>query len=136
MLIEMSVANFRSFRETQTFTLVKGKGDEMVATNTFNAAAANNIALLRSAAIYGPNASGKSNLLLALQTMKQVVVESAINLHRGDKLPVAPFRLSPDTRQHPSEFEATFLVNGVRYQYGFAATAERIHEEWLLAYPK
>ena len=69
MLIEMSVANFRSFRETQTFTLVKGKGDEMVATNTFNAAAANNIALLRSAAIYGPNASGKSNLLLALQTM-------------------------------------------------------------------
>lgn len=136
MLIEMSVANFRSFRETQTFTLVKGKGDEMVATNTFNAAAANNIALLRSAAIYGPNASGKSNLLLALQTMKQVVVESAINLHRGDKLPVTPFRLSPDTRQHPSEFEATFLVNGVRYQYGFAATAERIHEEWLLAYPK
>jgi AAA15 family ATPase/GTPase len=136
MLVEMSVANFRSFRETQTFSLAKGKGDEMVATNTFNAAAANSIALLRSAAIYGPNASGKSNLLLALQTMKQVVVESAINLQRGDKLPVTPFRLNPQTRQQPSEFEVTFLVEGVRYQYGFAATAERIHEEWLLAYPK
>lgn len=136
MLVEMSVANFRSFREAQTFSLAKGKGDEMVATNTFNAAAANSIALLRSAAIYGPNASGKSNLLLALQTMKQVVVESAINLQRGDKLPVTPFRLNPQTRQQPSEFEVTFLVEGVRYQYGFAATAERIHEEWLLAYPK
>lgn len=136
MLIEMSVANFRSFRETQTFTLAKGKGDEMAASNTFNVTAASNIALLRSAAIYGPNASGKSNLLLALQTMRRVVLESAINLQRGDKLPVTPFRLSPETRQRPSEFEAAFLMDGVRYQYGFAATAERIHEEWLLAYPK
>lgn len=136
MLIEMSVANFRSFREAQTFTLAKGKGDEMMATNTFSAIAANNIKLLRSAAIYGPNASGKSNLLLALQTMKRVVLESAINLQRGDKLPVTPFRLNPDTRQLPSEFEVTFLVEGVRYQYGFAASVERIHEEWLLAYPK
>ena len=137
MLIEMSVTNFRSFRETQTFTLVKGGGDEMVATHTFNVVAANNnIVLLRSTAIYGPNASGKSNLLLALQTMRQIVLESALNLQRGDKLPVTPFRLSPDTRQHPSKFEVTFLVGSVRYQYGFAATAERIHEEWLRAYPK
>lgn len=136
MLIELSVANFRSFREMQTFTLAKGKGDERAASNTFIATAASNIALLRSAAIYGPNASGKSNLLLALQTMRRVVLESAINLQRGDKLPVTPFRLNPETRQQPSEFEVTFLVEGVRYQYGFAATAERIHEEWLLAYPK
>ncbi|SDY09989.1 AAA family ATPase [Nitrosomonas halophila] len=136
MLIELSVANFRSFREMQTFTLAKGKGDERAASNTFIATAASNIALLRSAAIYGPNASGKSNLLLALQTMRRVVLESAINLQRGDKLPVTPFRLNPETRQQPSEFEVTFLVDGVRYQYGFAATAERIHEEWLLAYPK
>jgi uncharacterized protein len=136
MLVEMTVANFRSFREEQTFTLAKGKGDEMLATNTFDAAAANNISLLRSAAIYGPNASGKSNLLLALQAMKQIVLESAISLQRGDKLPVTPFRLNPQSRQQPSEFEVTFLVDGVRYQYGFAATAERIHEEWLLAYPK
>lgn len=136
MLIEMSVANFRSFREVQTFSLVKGKGDELLSTNTFAATAVNNIELLRSAAIYGPNASGKSNLLLALGTMKRVVLESAANLQRGDKLPVIPFRLSAETRQQPSEFEVTFVVGSVRYQYGFAASAERIHEEWLLAYPK
>ncbi|MCA1779719.1 MAG: ATP-binding protein [Xanthomonadaceae bacterium] len=136
MLIEMSVTNFRSFRETQTFSLVKGGGDERVETNSFAVDAPNNIRLLRSAAIYGPNASGKSNLLLALQAMRRMVLESAINLQRGDPLPVIPFRLSPVTRKLPSEFEITFLVEGVRYQYGFAATAERIHEEWLLAYPK
>lgn len=132
----MSVKNFRSFRDTQTFSLVKSRGNERLETNTFEAGGINHIQLLRSAAIYGPNASGKSNLLLALQTMERIVLESAISLQRGDKLPVTPFRLSPETRDQPSEFEVIFLVNGVRYQYGFAATANRIHEEWLLAYPK
>lgn len=136
MLIEMSVANFRSLREPQSFSLVKGKGDELLETNTFKATAANGFELLRSAALYGPNASGKSNFLLALQTMKRMVLESAISLQRGDKLPVTPFRLNPNTRLLPSEFEVTFIVDSVRYQYGFSTTPERIHEEWLLAYPK
>lgn len=136
MLIELSVANFRSFRETQTFSLVKGRGEEMAETNTFEAGAVNPFRLLRSAAVYGPNASGKSNLLLALSTMERIVLQSATSMQRGDKLPVTPFRLSPETRNQPSEFEVMFLVDGVRYQYGFAATADRVHEEWLLAYPK
>lgn len=136
MLIEMNVANFRSLHDTQTFSLVKGKGNELAASNSFKVASVNELELLRSAAIYGPNASGKSNFLRALQTMKRVVLESATNQQRGDRLPVTPFRLSPDTRQEPSEFEVTFLVDGVRYQYGFSATTEQIHEEWLLAYPK
>lgn len=136
MLIEMSVTNFRSLRETQSFSLVKGKGDELTASNTFEVSAANEFQLLRSAAIYGPNAGGKSNFLRALRTMKRVVLESAAGLQRGDLLPVTPFRLSSETRQAPSEFQVTFIVDGVRYQYGFSATSERIHEEWLLAYPK
>lgn len=136
MLIEMSVANFRSLHGAQTFSLVKGKGDELAVSNSFKVASVNELELLRSAAIYGPNASGKSNFLRALQTMKRVVLESATNQQRGDRLPVTPFRLSPETRQAPSEFEVTFVVEGVRYQYGFSATPEQIHEEWLLAYPK
>jgi hypothetical protein len=136
MLIEMSVANFRSFNGAQTFSLVKGKGNELAVSNAFAVESINGLELLRSAAIYGPNASGKSNFLLALQTMKRVVLESANNKQRGDRLPVSPFRLSAETRQAPSEFEVTFVVDGVRYQYGFSATTEQIHEEWLLAYPK
>lgn len=136
MLIEFSVANFRSLCERQTFSLSKAKGDELAASNTFKVQAANEYELLRSAAIYGPNAGGKSNFLLALDTMKRIVLESATTQQRGDKLPVTPFRLSSTTRNSPSEFEVMFTVDQVRYQYGFAVTAERIHEEWLLAYPK
>lgn len=136
MLIEFSVANFRSLRDRQIFSLAKAKGEELAEANTFRIIAVNEFDLLRSAAIYGPNASGKSNFLRALQTMKLVVLESATNLQRGDKLPVTPFRLDQTTLNQPSEFEVTFIVNQVRYQYGFTATQERIHDEWLLAYPK
>ncbi len=136
MLIEFSVTNYRSFRDRQEFSLVKAKGDELLNTNTIQVDEPSKISLLRSAVIYGPNAGGKSNFLLALQVMKKIVLESATALQHGDNLPVVPFRLDPAARKSPSEFEVTFLVDGVRYQYGFAATDKRIHEEWLLAYPR
>lgn len=136
MLIEMNVTNFRSINSTQTFSLVKGKGDELSISNTFKTEGPNEFELLRSAAIYGPNASGKSNFLRALQAMKRIVLESAVNHQRGDSLPVTPFRLSPESILAPTEFEVTFLANGIRYQYGFSTTTEQIQEEWLIAYPK
>lgn len=136
MLIEFSVANFRSLRGRQTLSLMKAVGGELVDTNTFKALASNEFDLLRSAAIYGPNAGGKSNFLRALGTMKTIVLGSAATLKPGDELPVTPFRLSRATRDAPSEFEATFIVNQVRYQYGFSASRDRIHGEWLLAFPR
>jgi len=134
MLIEFSVANFRSLHERQTFSLAKAAGKELVDTNTFETEAFNSFELLRSAVVYGANASGKSNFIRALHTMKEIVVGSATG-QRGDRLPVVPFRLSKASAHEPSEFEATFIIDNVRYQYGFSATTERIHEEWLLAYP-
>ena len=136
MLIEFSVANFRSIKERQTFSLMKGKGDELSDTNTFQTTSVDNIQLLKSAVIYGANASGKSNLLLALYQMRKIISISANNLQRGDKLGVVPFLLSEDTDQSPSEFEVIFIADKVRYQYGFTSTNERIHEEWLIAFPK
>ncbi len=135
MLIEFSVANFRSLRDRQTFSLVKAKGDELVETNTFTKKAFNEFNLLRSSAIYGPNAGGKSNLLLAMRAMQEIVLDSATQLKRGDEISVEPFRLSPKTASSPSEFEVVFISDEVRYQYGFSATEERVVEEWLLAYP-
>lgn len=132
MLIEFSVANFRSIKERQTLNLVKSSGDEL-ANNTF--AANSGLELLRSAAIYGPNASGKSNILLAMQALRNTVIYSASQQH-GEPLSITPFRLNTQTQQAPSEFEVSFIAQGVRYQYGFTATAERVYEEWLFAYPK
>lgn len=134
MLVEFSISNWRSVKETQTLNLILAKGDELVDSNSFQPAAPATSSLLRSAAIYGANAAGKSNLLRALRTMKEMVVDSAKG-QRGDPIDVVPFRLDSETEKAPSEFEVTFIADGVRYQYGFSATSERIQEEWLFAYP-
>ncbi|MCY4226923.1 MAG: ATP-binding protein [Gammaproteobacteria bacterium] len=136
MLIQFSVKNFLSFRDSQALSLVRAKGDELAASNTFQVDVLGKASLLRSAVIYGPNASGKSNFLSALQTMRQIVMESAAELQPGEKLPVAPFRLSQAARNEPSEFEAIFITDNIRYQYGFAVTEDRVIEEWLMAFPK
>ncbi|MGL4448683.1 MAG: AAA family ATPase, partial [Shewanella sp.] len=89
--------------------------------------------LLRSAAIYGPNAGGKSNLIKAMATMQRMVVNVS---QLQDLLPVTPFKFNEQSAQTPTEFEVTIIVDGVRYQYGFSATAQAVQEEWLFAFPK
>lgn len=136
MLIEFTVTNYRSILSSQTLSLVSGKGDELIDDNTFSLGAPNNMRLLHSAAIYGPNAGGKSNLLRALFTMKKMVIASAISQQRGDVLPMDSFKLDKESVKLPSEFEIIFVTKGTRYQYGFSATQKRINHEWLIAYPK
>jgi len=134
MLIEFSVTNWRSIKECQTFSMVHDSGNELEDTNCFTPTAPATTGLLHSAAIYGANASGKSNLVRAIKVMKTIVIGSAKE-QRGDAIPVVPFMLDSQTEKLPSEFEVIFVADGVRYQYGFSATVERIHEEWLFAYP-
>lgn len=135
MLIEFIVSNFRSIKAEQRFSLAKAKFKELGETNAFTVEAANRFELLRSSAIYGANASGKSNILKAISAMKRIVTQSASGLQRGDAIPVVPFLLSEESALAPTEFEVTFLVDGVRYQYGFSATTSQIYDEWLFAYP-
>jgi len=134
MLIEFSVGNWRSVKDQQTLSLVLAKGNELADVNSFVPAAPATTSLLRTAAIYGPNAAGKSNLLRAIRTMKKFVVESARDQY-GDSIPVVPFLLDSVKKNEPTEFEVIFVAEGIRYQYGFSATTERVHEEWLFAYP-
>jgi uncharacterized protein len=136
MLIEFAVANFRSIRDEQRLSLVAGAGAEHGDTNTLTpdvAPGTKPLRLLRSAAIYGANAAGKSNLLKAMETMRRIVLTSHQEL---DALPVVPFRFDTATQSAPTLFEVVILIGGVRYQYGFRATAERVQDEWLFAFPK
>lgn len=135
MLIEMFVENFRSIKERQSFSLTKEAGGELEG-NAFQLDTPNNVALLRSAAIYGANAAGKSNFIRAIGTMKTIVRDSAKESQRGDKLPVTPFRLSRESLEAPTEFEILFVAEGVKYQYGFSLTNNQIMDEWLFAFPK
>lgn len=134
MLIEFRVKNFRSVRDEQVLSLVASKDKSLLDTNTQATGISAAPALLRSAVIYGANASGKSNLIKALQYMRGVVTESATVIQPGQLYGVQPFRLDTDSAAQPTEFEATFLLDNVRYQYGFTMNAKRILSEYLLVY--
>ncbi len=134
MLIEFRATNFRSIKETQTLSLVAGAAKEFVRENTFESRLPGFPRLLRSAVVYGANAAGKTNLLRALQFMQGMVLNSAA-FQEGVRIPHTPFKLSKATGGQPSEFELVFADEGVRYEYGFAVDAERLHREWLIAYP-
>ena len=134
MLVEFRIKNFHSLRDEQVFSLVASKDKTLQDTNTLTTGISAAPLLLRSAAVYGANASGKSNLIKALQYMRGVVAESATVIQPGQSFAVQPFRLDAQSANQPSEFEITFLLDGVRYQYGFAMTAQRIVSEHLLVY--
>ncbi len=138
MLIEFSVANFRSIRERQTLSLVasnrvKGLPDNLLKPDL---PGLSNTKLLKSAAIYGPNASGKSSLFQAGRFMQSFVCGSAVDRKPGEQTGVVPFRLDAHSASEPTEFEVLFVHEGSRYQYGFTLNKERVLEEWLMAYPR
>lgn len=134
MLIEFSVKNYRSIKNLATFSMVAGKGAELLENNTFTVSIPNADRLARTSVIYGANASGKSNLIKAMQSMHALVVNSA-QTKIGKELSVEPFKLSSESQKEPTFFEIMFVSEGVQYQYGFTATTKRIEEEWLFAFP-
>ena len=136
MLIEFKVTNFRSIKETQTLSMVADAALKELESNTLDSGISNFPKLLRSVVIYGPNASGKSNLIAALAFMEQMVRESAQEAQVGESIEVMPFRLDAQSSGEDSEFEIHFIAEEVRYQYGFRLNVERITSEWLIAYPK
>jgi len=132
MLIEFSVSNYRSIRGKVTLSLV-ASSDARHPDNTFPADGPGKLRLVKTAAIYGANASGKSNVVEALRFMARFVATSARESQRGDRIPAVPFKLDPATEREPSEFEVIFAYEGERFVYGFSADAVRVHEEWLTA---
>jgi AAA15 family ATPase/GTPase len=135
MLIEFSVSNFRSFRERQTLSMVAAsrmrKGNKVFKPELTGEKFPD---LLKVAVIYGPNASGKSNLLKALDIIQQM---ASRNPNQADMaLPVAPFRFDAVLANQPSVFEVHFIHAGLRYQFDLSMTTERIVQERLVVFPK
>ncbi len=134
MLIEFNVTNYRSIRENQKLSMVAAKDATHQDVNCMSSGIDAIPQIVRTAVLYGPNASGKSNLISALAFMRSMVETSAVGIREGQALNVSPFRFDSETTNQPSEFEVTFIDNGVRYQYGFALNATRVIKEWLLVY--
>ena len=138
MLIEFSVGNYRSFKKQVTFSMVAAnlvaQDKKLDENNVF--APTKELKLLKSAAIYGANASGKSNLAKALAFMKWFMVNSSKETQSTDDINVEPFKLSTETEEKPSFFELVFLMDGRKYRYGFEANREKVISEWLFYVPK
>ena len=135
MLVEFRVKNFKSIRDEQVLSMVASTDTALEDTHVFKPDGAS-FKLLKSAAIYGPNAGGKSNLLKALDFMRWTVFIRQTPGHpfSDEYEKQSFFKLDMTSRNNPSEFEVTYIDKGVRYQYGFALLGERVVEEWLLVY--
>ena len=138
MLVEFSVANFRSIKDRQTLSLVASGNQEEADVQLFSfpGSTKSGLKLLPSAALYGPNGAGKSNFLLALRAMRKFVVDAARQRSAENPLPAQPFKLDSSMCNAPTEFEVIFFIHGTRYEYAFSSTEERIVKEELSAYPQ
>ena len=89
---------------------------------------------LKSAVIYGANASGKSNVLNAFWFMVNYVLTSH-NQQVHKTIEGTPFKFDRETPARPSNFEVIFTANGILYAYGFSVTEKSVAEEYLYYYP-
>ena len=127
MLLEFTVGNFLSFRDKKTLNLNAAAVKEHIDTNLIHKGKLN---LLKGAVIYGANASGKSNLVRAMSTMRRLVLQ-AFEQSSASELDVTPFLLEINHESQPSFFEVLFLIDEIRYRYGFEVDNISVKSEWL-----
>lgn len=130
MLLQFSVSNYKSYKDRAVLSL-EASTDKMLPDNVVNIAYDR---LLKVAAVFGANASGKSNLFLAL-TAAIINIRRSNDIQVGQPLiNITPFLFDDNNRNQPSEFEFVFIQNGTKYVYGFSATATEVMKEYLYAY--
>lgn len=137
MLLQFSIKNFRTFKEKATLSLVASNYDKDTReTDNVSQGAKFNLRILKSAVVYGANASGKSKLFEALMFMKQFVINSSKDSQKGDEIEVEPFGLNSESEKLPTEFEVVFTHENILYRYGFEVDKKNVISEWLYYKPK
>lgn len=128
MLLNFKVKNFRSIKGEISLDLQATSDETMQSQAVFEIG---KTSLLKSAAIYGPNASGKSNIFKAFMVFRTMILESLLRGNMAVNLPNEYFKLSSETENKPSFFEMTFLLDGEILIYGFEMDREKVCKEWL-----
>lgn len=132
MIKSLSVANFRSIKSLTKLDFSKSNRKK---SDLPHYAAIGQMEIAYTSALYGANASGKSNLLRAFRGLEYLVISSS-KFQAGDRLePYEPFKLAEDTRQNPVFFELEFFIDQVRYQYSLSFLVDRIETEKLTYFP-
>ena len=128
MLIQFSIENHRSIKKNAVISFAASK-DKSLEANLLHPDEKKT--LLPAIALYGANAAGKSNVLHALMTVKDMVIGDASKVSKGQKLPWEPFG---DTTT-PTTFEIVFIYEGIRYAYGYSFDDKKIYNEYLYYWP-
>ncbi len=130
MLVSFTVENWRSIKSPTTLSMVASRERTNADSLTKLAPMYGTTKLLPLAAIYGPNASGKSNLIDALDFLAYLVVEGPAI---GRPIPVEPYRLSSAKLSSPTKFDIRILIDERIYRYAVSITPKGVHEEslWL-----
>ncbi len=134
MLIEYRLKNYRCFKDEQVLSMI-ASSDNSNLSNLFSSPINNKINLLKTVAIYGANASGKTKLLESLNFLDGFVSNS-FQRKPNSSIFVAPFLYDDESKKNPTEFEVTFVQNNIRYQYGFSVNQTKVLNEWLYSWPK
>jgi AAA15 family ATPase/GTPase len=130
MLVEYKVKNFLSFKDEIVLSMVADKNRELTDSNTFTYG---NMTLLKCAAVFGANASGKTNLISSFDFFSTLFAD---NINASELIENIPcFRLDIESIDHPTTFEITFFLKGKRYRYGIELNRNRICAEWLFFVP-
>ncbi|NUW69557.1 AAA family ATPase [Vibrio coralliilyticus] len=133
MIIDFTVENYLSIKNEQTFSMVAERDKSHLSDNLF--AYSDKISILKTAAIFGPNGSGKTNLIFALDNLIDMVVKSS-SYEEGDSIPCyLPYELSEDTINSPTKFDLEFIVGNKRYSYQIQFDEYQIVYEALFYYP-
>lgn len=134
MILEFSVENYRSFRDKQTFSMLPDEGKTEYFDNIFTLS--DKYKVLTSAVIYGANASGKSNFMKALESLRDLVIFRGNQPPEERFLEANPFNFNCKTQDSPTVFELDFLIKKIRYRYKVIVEQKYILEEGLYFYPE
>jgi uncharacterized protein len=132
MLLEFLVENFRSFKNEAILSMVASYDNTFESSNVVRLSPS--VRILKSAAVYGYNATGKSNLVKALNVFLNYILTSQDNeKNEEQKRNIIPFLFHTETLSKPSTFQIIFVHESIQYRYGISLDQKRIHSEWLYA---
>lgn len=132
MLIEFSVANYKSFRDLQRFTMLaapkRANDGGLEESNVFES---NGLRALKTKSIYGLNASGKSNIISAFSAFSSMALRSVADEELSKKIWTHRFLLQSDWDDQPMFFQLIYTQNDTVYRYGFQIKKGVVDSEWL-----
>ena len=130
MIAEFKISNFYSIRDEQTLSFIPT--NDNTSRDIYTEEVADGVSLLKIGCIYGSNASGKTNVLKALDFFSRFMVDDSLN--KGDEIGVVPFLLDDVSQKERTQFEMTFYLNREKYKLNLVLDNKVIYEETLQVY--